>query len=192
MTDTSYDNDRVVNQAAIYGVNIYRTTNPAPVWRAISVRRLTGAENASKHHVFVDVLDATGNRDRNPALRIDWSWEGRRTEERALPALLDKPDAGELGHGNIPINPGQKIIVLIEGDGASSDAVTGMHTGFPDEAPGNTWGHFSYKVVFQRQAGVVVPPIVVGPGPGEGLTLEWLAAQVSALAQRVAALETGR
>ena len=170
MTDTSYDNDRVINQAEQYGVYIATWVTSNPAWRAVGVRRLSGAENGSKRNVFVDVLNADGSRDRNPNLRLCWSWEGRRPDEQAPPVLLDKPDMGELGHGNVPINANQKITVWIEGDGLPSDRVAGMHTGFPDEGPGNTWGHFSYKVVFQRQDGTVTPPVVVGPGPGEALT----------------------
>lgn len=146
-----------MNQAEKYGVTIQPTAN-TPAWKVISVRRLSASENGSKRNVFVDVLTATGERDRDPDLRIGWSWEGQRQDEQAPPVPLDKPDAGELGHGNIPIDRFQKVAVWIVGGVPFSDVVSGMHTNHPDEAPGNTWGHFSYKVVFKRADDATVDP----------------------------------
>jgi hypothetical protein len=154
----------MANLAAAYGVTIQPAPETAAAWRATSVRRLSGSENQGKHNVFVKVLQPNGDRDRNPALRIGWTWDGKRPGELAPPALLDKPDKGELGHGNVPINKGQVLSVWIQGTGLASDRVSGMRTNFPDEAPGNTWGHYSYEVIFQRSEGVVVvPPVVVDP-----------------------------
>lgn len=166
----------MANLAAVYGVNVSRATG-VPAWKAISVRRLSGSENGSKHHVFVKVLKANGDRDRDPSLRIGWTWEGKRPSEPAPPVPLDKPDRGELGHGNVPINPRQKIGVWIIGGAPFSDLVSGMHTGFPDEAPGNTWGHFSYEVVFQRTDEVIEsPPTDPGkPTDPVGVAELWLA-----------------
>jgi len=148
----------MTNLAAAYGVRVEPAPETVPAWRATSVRRLSGAENQGKHNVFVKVLAPNGDRDRNQSLRSGWTWEGKRPDELAPPALLDKPDRGELGHGNVPINKNQVLSVWIQGDGIASDRVIGMHTGFPDEAPGNTWGHFSYEVIFQRTEGQVIAP----------------------------------
>lgn len=154
----------MANLAAAYGVTIQPAPETAAAWRATSVLRLSGSENQGKHNVFVKVLQPNGDRDRNPALRIGWTWDGRRPDEQAPPTPLDKPDRGELGHGNVPINKNQVLTVWVQGDGVASDRVAGMRTSFPDEVPGNTWGHYSYEVIFQRAQGVVVvPPVVVDP-----------------------------
>jgi hypothetical protein len=147
------------NQAEEYGVTIDPSPSTGETWRAILVRHLTGAENGGKHNVYVDVLDAAGNRDRNPALRIGWTWEGRGHSEGAPPKPLDKPD-GEQGDGNVDMYAGQIVSVWIQGDGLPSDRVAGMHIMHPDEEPGNTWGHHSYYCQFQRvRGGTVDPPI---------------------------------
>lgn len=159
----------MTNQAAQYGVTVTPTTS-APAWKAISVRRLSGAENQGKRNCYVKVLQPNGDRDRNRALRIGWTWEGRRLNEDAPPAPLDKPDRGELGHGNVPINKNQVLSVWIQGAGLASDRVDGMRTNFPDEAPGNTWGHYSYEVVFQRTESQVVQPPVEPSKPTDNVT----------------------
>lgn len=172
----------MTNLAAAYGVTIQPATG-SPAWRAISVRRLTGKENGSKRNVFVKVLQPNGDRDRNPSLRIGWTWDGRRPGELASPAQLDKPDHGELGHGNVPIDKWQKISVWIAGDGIASDVVAGMHTNFPDAEPGNTWGHFSYEVVFQRAQGVTVD--TDPPTQSDGVTKAELMAVADSLQKQV-------
>jgi len=41
-----------------------------------------------------------------------------------------------------------------------SDSVNGIHIMHPDEGAGNTWGHHSFTVEFQKQAsGTITPPI---------------------------------
>lgn len=143
-----------MNEAIIYGVTIQPTTG-TPAWRAVSVRRIEAA--GGRHNVYVDVLTPTGERDRDPNLRIGWTWEGRRDDEQAPPVPLNKPDNGELGHGDIPIYKGQKVAVWIEGSDARSDLVRGMHTDFPDDGMGNTWGHWAYKVIFELTEGATQP-----------------------------------
>lgn len=178
----------MTNLAAVYGVTVQAATG-SPVWRATSVRRLTGKENGSKRNVFVKVLQPNGDRDRNSALRIGWTWDGRRPGEQAPPAQLDKPDHGELGHGNVPIDKWQKVAVWIEGDDIDSDVVAGMHTNFPDDEPGNTWGHFSYEVIFQRTNAVTIDPPVVDPPtttPDFAADIAQLRATIVAMQQQLA------
>ena len=150
------------NQAESYGVSIDTSPSTGEVWRAILVRHLTGAENGGKHNVYVDVLDAAGNRDRNPALRIGWTWEGRGPSEDAPPKPLDKPD-GEQGDGNVDMYRGQIITAWIQGDHLPSDRVAGMHIMHPDEEAGNTWGHHSFYCQFQRVRGAIVDPPIEPP-----------------------------
>lgn len=135
------------NQAESYGVIIHETPMK-PAWIARYVRHLPPAENRGKRNVYVDVLKPDGSRDKNPSLRINWSWEGRRPEEAAPPYPLDK-GAGE-PMGNIPLNAGQKMYVWITGDGVASDVVDGISSDHPDEGNGNTRFHHSFHIVFQK------------------------------------------
>ena len=161
------------NQAESYGVAIEPANASGEVWRAILVRHLSPSENGGKHNVYVDVLDAAGNRDRNPELRIGWTWEGRGAGENAPPKPLDKPD-GEQGDGNVDMYRGQIVTVWIQGDWLPSDQVAGMHIMHADEAPGNTWGHHSFYCQFQRVRGGAIDPPIDPPIEGD------LAAQVAA------------
>ena len=64
-----------VNQARDYGVRILPTTaRPGQeYWRVVTVAHLTPNQNRGRHNVFVDVLDAQGNKMRNAALRIAYT-----------------------------------------------------------------------------------------------------------------------
>jgi hypothetical protein len=186
------------------------TVTPADVfegeayWRAEFVEHLDPLRNRSKHNVYVDVVGADGQRVRDARLRIGWTWEGRRSDEQATPARLDKPD-GEW-HGNVPLgHVGQVTSVWIEGDGAPSDVVGNLHTRHPNEpTPGsaelfNTVGHHSFyvrfrRVVAQETNGTGSPTSGSGGtdttdgGDGSGDNKE-LSAQVAQLQLTVAALQ---
>ncbi|MGD9726271.1 MAG: hypothetical protein AB7R40_22305 [Nitrospiraceae bacterium] len=192
------------NTAAGYGAGVV----PADVfegeryWKAVQVRHLLPAENGRRHHVYVDVVDEDGQRVRNGALaplilhrRIAWDWNGRRPDEVADPKPLDKPD-GEPA-GNVPMGLGQVVQVSIKGDGLESDTVTGLHTNWPDEVgpdgkTGNTVGHHSYHVIFQRTVATMMT-LPGQPAEPEKPTQpptdnNDLSAQVGALQREVAAL----
>src|SRR5437868_5864655 len=85
--------DEPVNQATNYAVRIVPTTvaDGELYWKVINVKHLSPDENGGRHNVFVDALDESGQRCQNAALRIGWSWEGRRADEQADPKPLDKP-----------------------------------------------------------------------------------------------------
>lgn len=143
------------NQAERYGVRLAPATAGAgeTYWQAASVRHLLPEENRGRHNVYVDVLDGAGQRLRNPALRIGWTWEGRQPHEPADPKPLDKPENEPAG--NVDIFRGQHTEVWIQGDGLPSDHVLNLHSDHPDEpGPGgelwNSIGHHSFHVVFQR------------------------------------------
>lgn len=145
---------QVSNDASDYGVRIAEAdVNPGETyWRVIGVHHLTPEENQGKHNAFVEVLDENGERVHDPSLRIGWTWEGRRDDERADPVPLDKPESEPAG--NVPIQSGMNLEVWIQGDG-QSDHVVNMNTRHPDElGPNgehwNSFGHHSYYVVFQR------------------------------------------
>ena len=152
-----------MNAATQYGVQIVRASNETEhVWTAVSVRHLTPSENRGRHAVYVDVIDEDGNRDRNPSLRIGYfDFDGDTTPSFKV---LDKPETPmELGDGNVDLYTSQTLSVWLSGYGLSSDMVTGIHSRHADE-PGpngenwNSYGHHSFKIVFQRQRVSVVPP----------------------------------
>jgi hypothetical protein len=129
-------------------------------YKCIGVHHLLPEENTGKHSVFLEVLDEAGQRV-NGAL-IGWDWEGRRPTEQAPPVRLDKPPR-EPG-ADIAMHGGQKVSVWVTG--ARSDRVENLHTYHPDQGSGNTIGHHSFYVVFQRtRAGATVPPPPVIPPP---------------------------
>lgn len=138
------------NDATGYGVRIEPVTvQPGQkYWRCIGVHHLTPEENRGNHSVFLDALDENGNREN---IWIGWTWEGRRPDEPARPVKIDKP-ATEAG-ADIAMHAGQKVDVWAIGPNLyqtiAGDKVTNLHTGHPDEAPGNTWGHHSFYVVWQ-------------------------------------------
>ena len=147
--------EAAVNQAEAYGVRVIpaQVTAGQNYWRVVSVRHLTPDENRGKHNVYVDAQDESGQRCRDAALRIGWTWEGRQSDQTAEPKPLDKPDNEPAG--NVDVNLGQHIEAWIQGDGLPSDHVANMHTNHPDEPgpSGDLWnsvGHHSFHVVFQR------------------------------------------
>ncbi len=147
------------NDATKYGVDTTQPAGPAH-YRCIGIHHLTPEENSGNHHAYLDVLDQQGQRIREA--QIEWTWIGRRLEEPAPPPTLDKPDT-EPGT-NIPIQWAQTISVAVLGH--PSDTVHNLHTRHPDEGDGgNTRGHHSFYVVFQRTDAAGGPPIDSVPPP---------------------------
>lgn len=147
-----------VNQAEAYGVKIETSTATGTCWRAVLVRHLSPSENRGKQNLFVDVVDETGVRVFDDRLRIAWfDHPGDLTADYTR---LDKPDTPlEFGDGNVPISKAQTLTAWVHGDGLPSDRVVGIHTRHPDEDTGNSWGHHSFYVRFQRTTkAVTVPP----------------------------------
>jgi len=137
-----YLGNQGVNDAKSYGVKVEKV--PGALYRVIGVHHLTPQENAGLHHVFLMVVDAQGHPVRG--IPVGWDWVGRHDNEPARPVALDKPDNEPMG--NIAMGKGQVVTVWVQG-AAVSDQVTGLSTGHPDEAPGNTVGHHSFLVVWQ-------------------------------------------
>lgn len=140
------------NSAANYGVSVeYDSDN---VWRVALVHHLLPSENRGKHNVYIEVLDKKGQRV--SGLEAAWEWYGQLPHEPSPPISLDKGD--DEPAGNLPIFKGQRISVWISGE--SSDKVHNLHTMHADEGDGNTWGHHSFYVVFQRAgSSIVAPPV---------------------------------
>lgn len=150
------------NQAADYGARVQEADAPpgATYWKIVGVRHLSPDENRGKHNIFVDAIDESGQRVRNPDLRIAYTWEGRRDDEPAPPKPLDKPDNEPAG--NLDVYKGQIITAWLQGDGLPSDRVAGLHTDHDDEPAsdggnGNTRFHHSFHVLFQRAQKAAAP-----------------------------------
>ncbi len=130
------------NDAAAYGVSIAEADVPPgePYWRAVRVHHLTPTENNGNHHIYFDVLDESGQRVHGARLHI--TWDGGEDY-----VTIERP-AHEPG-ANFPMWRGQ--VCAAEVEGLPSDRVLGLKSGHPDEAPGNTWFHHSFLVVYARQ-----------------------------------------
>ena len=157
--------DEVINDAKVYGVAIepVDATPGTEFWRVVRVHHLTPEENKGNHHIYLDVLDEAGARIQGAQLRV--TWDGG---EQVV--TIDKP-ANEPG-ANFPMWKYQ--ICSVEAIGLPSDRVTNLHTGHPDEAPGNTLFHHSFAVTFQRareEEGVEKPLVhyvLFGPAKAVG------------------------
>lgn len=130
-----------INDAEAYGVRVIQVDVPPgeTFWRVIRVHHLTPEENGGRHHIFLDMLDENGQRIMGAQVRV--TWEGG---EQIV--TIDKP--GEEAGADFPMWKWQ--VCAVEGVGLPSDRVENLHTGHPDEAPGNTLFHHSFLVIFQR------------------------------------------
>lgn len=151
------------NDADSYGVTVSRIPIPQvkPYYRVIGIHHLTPEENQGLRHIFLDVLDENGNRMKGQ--KVGWSLGN---EARQQPVTVDKPD-DEPGT-NIVLYAGQFVDVWVE-DGPS-DRVNGMQSLHQDERDGkgrlgNSLGHHSFLVVFQRVVPGFEPVTIPAPTP---------------------------
>jgi hypothetical protein len=142
------------HDAEAYGVKV-EPVKVAPgqwYWRVVKVHHLSPEENHGNHHIYLDVLDPAlpdaasvlGGRVFGARLKV--TWDGGESI-----VTVEKP-LGEPG-GNFPMWKAQDCAVAalgLEGHELPSDRVTGLQIRHPDEAPGNTWGHHSFSVIFMR------------------------------------------
>ncbi len=144
----------VINDAQAYGVAIVPATVAlgAWYWQAVRVHHLTPKENHGNHHIYLDILDpatapdpgSLGGRVLGARARITWVGG-----EQIV--TIDKP-LNEPGT-NLPMWKGQVCDVValgMPGKELASDRVTGIHTGHPDEATGNTLFHHSFSVTYLK------------------------------------------
>ncbi len=144
----------VINDAQAYGVEI-KPVAVAPggwYWQVVRVHHLTPEENGGNHHIYMDILDPAIGDGSNPnggrvyGARARVTWDGG---EQLV--TVDKP-ANEPGT-NFPMWKWQVCAAEalgLPGLELPSDRVTGMHTGHPDEAPGNTLFHHSFSITFVK------------------------------------------
>jgi hypothetical protein len=149
--------EAVLNNATRYGVQIRPVSDPTAqkYWRVVGVHHLTGSENMGNHHVYIDVLDEEGRRINGSRLVL--------AQDGAAPlyAVVDKP-ANEAGT-NFPMWSNTRATVAVQ-DALPSEAVTGLRSDHADEEVGNTWGHHSFYLVFQRTS----KPAETETGPDGG------------------------
>ncbi len=153
------------NDATAYEVKVNPAVNVGNgqnYWRVVGIHHLTGAENRGNHHVYADVLDENGRRINGSRLVL------MQGGSNPLYAVIDKP-ANEAGT-NFPMWSNTKGALAVEG--APSESVGVLRSDWADEDSGNTWGHHSFYVVFQRTAGgsVTAPAPAPSPIPGPAPT----------------------
>lgn len=152
---TKFRNLYSINIVNNNSVGIILPTIARPAFTIIGIHKLTPSENAGNHNLYMDVIDKNGKRLYE---KIEWGWLGQRPNERPQPVTLDKPDNEPAG--NIVIWGNQTIWAKVLGK--TSDSVTNIHTQLADEGPGNTYGHFSYYVVWML-VDDIIEPIPVPP-----------------------------
>ncbi len=190
----------VVNDAQSYGVAIVpATVSPgAWYWQAVRVHHLTPEENGGNHHIFLDILDpATAPNPGSPGGRVFGAraritWDGG---EQIV--TIDKP-LNEAGT-NLPMWKWQvcdAVALGLPDAELASDRVTGMHTGHPDEATGNTLFHHSFNITFLkvRTSDVIYTDSVIYGAihNAAGRTAQLLRAETIVASQVVASDETFR
>lgn len=159
----------VVNDAMAYGVMIIAAT-PAPgswYWQAVRVHHLTPEENSGNHHIYLDLLDPALEDGNDPDggrvfdARVWIKWDGG---DQVV--VVNKPP-NEPG-ANFPMWRWQVCAVEalgLPGQELPSDRVTGLHTGHPDEAPGNTLFQHSFSITFvkvQAPADIYTDSVIYG------------------------------
>lgn len=134
----------------------------AVVWRCVCVYHLTPAENMGKHLIFVDALNSVGEWAWADGLRVQWTWEGRQPGQAAPPKAFEKR-LPEL-RAQVDLYAGQVTSVRIDDrTGIPSDVVHGLRSDVEDVGVGNTWGHNSFVVLFQRMSGNITQPPIAPP-----------------------------
>jgi hypothetical protein len=141
------------NDAPKYGVKIQaaQVADGELYWRVIGVHHLLPSENGGDHTILVEALDEQGNRIRQGKVWAARTWENNADPPEAK--ALDKGPSDPAGC-DFPMNFGQTNSVWIQGDHRNandpSERVEKIHTRHDDEPDGNTRGHHSFYVAFQR------------------------------------------
>jgi hypothetical protein len=156
------------NDALRYGVEIVHSA--APQWgevyfKVIGVHHLTGSENGGQHNVFCEVLDEEGKRIQGAVL-IAANINNTVSHVRA-----DKPDSEPAA--SIPMWGNDTLTVSVAGN-TPSEKVRGLHTRHADEGSGNTLGHHSFLVVWQKRHVGHTPTPQPEPEPDPQPQPDWL------------------
>ena len=143
-----------VNDAQAYGVAIVRAAVPpgAWYWQAVRVHHLTPEENGGNHHIFLDLLDPATATDASPLGGRVFGARARITWDDGEQIVTVEKPLNEPGT-NFPMWKWQVCAAEalgLPGEALPTDRVTGMHTGHPDEATGNTLFHHSFGVTYLK------------------------------------------
>jgi hypothetical protein len=145
--------NQVYNDATPYRVQIQeaQVADGEQYWRVIGVHHLLPAENERNHTILVEALDEQGNRIRQGRVHAASTFENNRDPDKVT--ALDKGDTDPMGC-DFPMGKEATYSVWMKGDRPNakdpSDRVEKLHTRHKDEASGNTIGHHSFFVAFQR------------------------------------------
>jgi hypothetical protein len=153
---------------------IERAKTDGYAWRCVAVYHLSPEENQGKHQVFVDVLNSIGqwvfSGDRQfTALRVGWTWEGRRLDEPAPLRFFEKREPEP--KAQVDLYKGQTVSIWIDSSDHPSDKVHGLRSDVEIGTWGNTLFHNSFVVLFQLTNAISVsitpvdPPL---PSPVDG------------------------
>jgi hypothetical protein len=151
----------MANEAIKYGV---RVTPPPGIskgtiyWEATVVTHLTGQQNHGQHHIFVDV--------KSVGARVQQAKIIARQEDGSLKGIAVIDKVGPYGT-DIPMYFNDTLSIYVEFDGFLSDTVRGLHTRHEDEEAGNTRGHHSFAVLFEKRPYQEAGPVDPGGGNGE-------------------------
>lgn len=128
----------------------------------IGLFHLAGVENKNNHHLFIDLIDESGNRiyDHYPPLLLYYGWDRMSTDEvsETSPVRIDKPP-NEPG-GNIGIS-WKQIIYGFHINNMATDRFRGVHIRYENDGEGNDRGHHSHYIVLQKrvfQSGAPLEP----------------------------------
>jgi LysM repeat protein len=112
-------------------------------FQLIEKYHLSCEENHQNHHIYAYVYDANGNGI--PGIRLRVWWPGG--EDYMITGLKPEEDPG---YADYAMYNGSYSVEVFD---FSSDIADGLNTDLEDEdcpSHGNTWGHNSYRVKFQR------------------------------------------
>jgi hypothetical protein len=136
-------NDAPHSFNTLMDVSIISPANSA--WRVLGIHKLTPEENAGNHNLFLEVLCKQNEREGMRAVYFDW--QGREPGQNAPgPIFMSQKGPNELV--DIAIFAGMRVKVWIQ----NGDRAEWFHSEWPDEAPGNTFGHHSFFLCFQETA----------------------------------------
>jgi hypothetical protein len=130
-------------------------------WKVIGIHHLKPVENRGRGNIYLEVLDANGQRVNAPAV-----WATHEVGSIHETVKLDKPPQEPIG--NIPMFAGRHSVQLrglSSNANDKSDRVVDLHTDHPDEPQppdglgGSTRFHHSFYVVFQQARGGGSGPI---------------------------------
>ena len=175
------DKGDALNQAFEYWLDVGDTSLPKPeilptdgiqdgveYIAVVGLFHLTGVENSGNHHLYIDLVDAAGNRiyNHNPPLELYWGWDGMSQDEarNVAPIRIDKPP-NEPG-ANMGITWSQ-VIYGFHINNIACDRFRGVHTRYGNDGPGNNQGHHSHYIVLQKRVfhDVGTPPDPEPPDP---------------------------